>query len=58
MKFKAVVFMVLGWFVPGLGHALQKKYVRALLFFGSILAMTAMGLSMAARSIRSRPTTR
>jgi hypothetical protein len=46
MKFKAVVFMVLGWFVPGLGHALQKKYVRALLFFGSILAMTAMGLSM------------
>ncbi|MGD1009634.1 MAG: DUF6677 family protein [Candidatus Aminicenantales bacterium] len=49
MKFKAVVFMVLGWLVPGLGHAVQKKYVRALLFFGSILAMTAMGLAMGGR---------
>jgi hypothetical protein len=49
MKFKAVVFMVLGWIVPGLGHALQKKYVRALLFFVSILAMTGMGLAMGGR---------
>ncbi|MGZ7065396.1 MAG: DUF6677 family protein [Candidatus Aminicenantales bacterium] len=46
MKFKAVVFMALGWLIPGLGHALQKKYVRALLFFISIFAMTAMGLAM------------
>ena len=46
MKIKAVAFMILGWLVPGLGHAVQKKYVRALLFFGSILAMTAMGLAM------------
>jgi hypothetical protein len=46
MKIKAVFFMILGWLVPGLGHALQKKYVRALLFFASIFAMTAMGLAM------------
>jgi len=49
MKFKAVVFMILGWFVPGLGHAVQKKYVRAALFFGSIFAMTGMGLAMGGR---------
>jgi hypothetical protein len=46
MKIKAVAFMILGWLVPGLGHALHKKYVRALLFFASIFAMTAMGLAM------------
>jgi hypothetical protein len=49
MKFKAVVFMILGWFVPGLGHAVQRKYVRAALFFGSIFAMTGMGLAMGGR---------
>jgi hypothetical protein len=46
MKIKAVAFMILGWFVPGLGHAVQKKYVRAALFFVSILAMTGLGLAM------------
>jgi hypothetical protein len=49
MNLKAVGCMILGWFVPGLGHAVQKKYVRAALFFGSILAMTAMGLAMGGR---------
>jgi hypothetical protein len=49
MKLKAAVFMILGWFVPGLGHALQKKYVRALLFFVSIFAMTVLGLVMGGR---------
>ena len=46
MKIKGVVAMVLGWAVPGLGHAVQKKYVRAGLFFISIFAMTALGLAM------------
>ena len=46
MKIKGVVAMVLGWAVPGLGHAVQKKYVRAGLFFVSIFAMTALGLAM------------
>jgi len=49
MKLKAFAFMILGWFVPGLGHALQKKFVRAALFFVSIFAMTAMGLAMGGR---------
>jgi hypothetical protein len=49
MKLKAIAAMILGWLVPGLGHAVQKKYLRASLFFGAILAMTAMGLSMGGR---------
>jgi hypothetical protein len=46
MNIKGIVYMVLGWFVPGLGHILQKKVARGLIFFVSILAMTAMGLAM------------
>ena len=46
MNLKAAAFLILGWLVPGLGHAIQKKYVRAALFFGSILAMTGMGLAL------------
>ena len=46
MKIKGLVAMILGWAVPGLGHAVQKKYVRAAIFFVSILAMTWLGLAM------------
>jgi hypothetical protein len=49
MKTKGTIAMVLGWAVPGLGHAIQKKYVRALLFFVSIFAMTGLGLAMGGR---------
>jgi hypothetical protein len=46
MKIKGIVALVLGWAVPGLGHAIQKKYVRAILFFVAIFAMTGIGLAM------------
>ena len=46
MKTKAVTSLILGWFVPGLGHALLGKYVRALIFFVSITAMTLLGLTV------------
>ena len=49
MKIKAVAYMVLGWLVPGLGHAAQKKFARASLLFLSIFAMTALGLMMGGR---------
>ena len=49
MKIKGLVAMVLGWAVPGLGHAFQRKYVRAGLFFASIFAMTGLGLAMGGR---------
>ena len=46
MKAKAVANLFLGWFIPGLGHALLGKYLRALIFFICITAMTVMGLVM------------
>jgi hypothetical protein len=49
MKIKGIGFMILGWVVPGLGHAVQKKYVRAVLFLVSISAMTGLGLAMGGR---------
>ena len=49
MKLKGLLAMALGWAVPGLGHAIQKKYGRAVLFFVSIFAMTGPGLAMGGR---------
>lgn len=46
---KAIVFLIAGWFAPGLGHVLQKKYWRGLVFFVSVGAMTALGLGMGGR---------
>jgi hypothetical protein len=46
MKVKAVLYMIAGWFIPGLGHALLKKYGKALIFLVCITAMTALGLIM------------
>ena len=38
--------LLAGWLVPGLGHLLMRKPIRALLLFVSILAMFAIGLAM------------
>jgi hypothetical protein len=43
---KAVLFLIAGWLVPGLGHVLQKKFLRGAIFFVSIAVMTAIGLAM------------
>jgi hypothetical protein len=36
----------LSWLVPGLGHLLQKKTVKAIAFFCGILSLLVMGLLM------------
>jgi len=46
MNVKSLLSLALGWLVPGLGHAINKKLGRAALFFVSILAMTGLGLWM------------
>ena len=38
--------LLAGWIVPGLGHVLVRKPIRALLLFVSIVAMFAIGLAM------------
>lgn len=34
------------WFIPGLGHLLQKRYARALVFFSAIALLTVFGVLM------------
>ena len=49
MKTKAVISMAAGWFVPGLGHIIQKKTARGLVFLGAVAAMATLGLAMGGR---------
>jgi len=46
---KEIICLLAGWIVPGFGHLLQKRFWRALTFFVSIGAMTALGLAMGGR---------
>jgi len=46
---KAILCLLAGWLVPGLGHVLQKRFWRGAIFFLSIGAMTLIGLSMGGR---------
>ncbi len=49
MNALALVYFLAGWAVPGLGHLLQKKYLRGLVFLVCLGAMTALGLVMGGR---------
>ena len=40
------LILLAGWLVPGLGHLLLKKPIRALLLFVSVLAMFTIGLAL------------
>ena len=43
---RAVLFGLAGWLVPGLGHALQKMWGRAIACFLTIGALVALGAGM------------
>lgn len=43
------VVLVVGWLVPGAGHFLVGKWVRALLLFAAIVTMYAVGLELAGK---------
>jgi hypothetical protein len=38
--------LFLGWFIPGAGHLLTGKYIRAALLFAAILGMYLTGLAL------------
>lgn len=38
--------LLLGWLIPGAGHLLTGKYIRAALLFASILGMYLVGLAL------------
>lgn len=46
MNIKLISFLVLGWFIPGLGHISLKKYWKGGIFFVCISSMAALGLLM------------
>ncbi|MBI2956264.1 MAG: hypothetical protein HYY26_03010 [Acidobacteria bacterium] len=43
------VLAALGWVVPGLGHLLQRKFDRGIVFLLSIGTMATLGLAMGAK---------
>jgi hypothetical protein len=44
--YPAGVILLAGWMIPGLGHLMQGKWVRAVLLFASITCMFSLGLAM------------
>lgn len=42
----AVVAPAVGWFIPGAGHLIQKRWIRGLLLMVSVVAMFVLGLLM------------
>src|SRR6266851_2570834 len=42
----AIVIGVAGWLVPGLGHALQKMWGRAIMCFLTVAALICIGAGM------------
>jgi drug/metabolite transporter (DMT)-like permease len=43
---RAIAFGVAGWLVPGLGHALQRMWGRALMFFTVVGVLVFVGAGM------------
>jgi hypothetical protein len=41
---RAVVAFIAGWAVPGLGHAMLRRWSRAVVFFVSVVTMAAAGV--------------
>ena len=45
----SVIAPALGWLVPGAGHMIQKRWIRGLLLFVSIVTLFLLGLAMQGR---------
>ena len=45
----AVVAPAIGWLIPGLGHIIQKRWIRGLLIMVSVAALFLLGLAMQGR---------
>ncbi len=42
----SIVALIVGWLVPGLGHIIQKRWIRGLLLMISVSTMFLVGLAM------------
>ena len=45
----AVLAPAIGWLIPGAGHMIQKRWIRGLLLFVSVLTLFVLGLAMQGR---------
>lgn len=45
----AVLAPAVGWFIPGAGHIIQKRWIRGALLFISIVTLFLLGLGMQGR---------
>jgi hypothetical protein len=45
----SVLAPALGWLIPGAGHMIQKRWIRGLLLFLSIVTLFLLGLAMQGR---------
>ncbi len=45
----SVLAPAVGWLIPGAGHMIQKRWIRGLLLFISIVTMFLLGLAMQGR---------
>src|SRR5579859_2177890 len=45
----AVLAPAVGWLIPGAGHMMQKRWIRGVLLFVSIMTMFLLGLAMQGR---------
>lgn len=49
MNAMSVLAPAVGWLVPGAGHMIQKRWIRGLLLFVSIVTLFLLGLGMQGR---------
>jgi hypothetical protein len=49
----SVIAPAVGWLVPGAGHMVQKRWIRGLLLFVSIVTLFLLGLAMQGRIYRA-----
>jgi len=45
----SVLAPAIGWLIPGAGHMIQKRWIRGLLLFVSIVTLFVLGLAMQGR---------
>jgi len=45
----SIVAPAIGWLIPGAGHMIQKRWIRGLLIFVSIVTLFLLGLAMQGR---------
>jgi hypothetical protein len=49
MSAMSVIAPAVGWLIPGAGHMIQKRWIRGLLLFVSIVTLFLLGLGMQGR---------